>query len=146
MRFPCRFSWLVILVLGCSGAESPRPTPTESPVTTSTTDDPGEASTDVAALRPALSGASVSDEEVGFIHESLRRWGGEYTEDGLLTFVEWELVARVESSSERYELMVAGPRVNAEWELFIDRRTGEVTEGMVATLAEEPPDDESDEP
>jgi len=141
MRSPCRFSCLFILLLGCSGTEPPHPTPAETPVTTAAADDPGEASLDVAALRPALSGASVSAEDVRFIDESLRHSGQDYTEDGLLTFVEWELVARVRSSTERFKLMVSGPRVNAEWELLIDRRTGEVTVSEVATLAEEPPDE-----
>lgn len=87
----------------------------------------------------------LTDADVRFIHESLLGSSAEYTDAGLLTFVEWELVAQVEGSAERFVLLVAGPRVNAEWELFIDRRSGEVTQGMIATEAEGPPEDVSGE-
>jgi hypothetical protein len=88
-----------------------------------------------------LSGAELTDEEVRFIDAGLRRSGLEYTENGLSTFVEWELGADVTASESSYRLYVAGARVNAEWEIFIDRRTGAATQGTVATEDPAPPPD-----
>lgn len=91
------------------------------------------------ALRPAEGAARSSDEDVLFIDRALRASGTDYTEDGLATYVEWGLTAVVTTTAQAYRLGVSGPRVNAEWELLIDRQSGRVTIEMTATEAE-PPD------
>ncbi len=94
-----------------------------------------------ALLRRALTGAELSDDEVAFIDRSLRASDTDYTEDGLATYVEWELTAVVSTTEDAYWLGVAGPRVNAEWEMRIDRQTGAVSIEMTATEEPEPPPD-----
>jgi len=90
--------------------------------------------------RAVLRGVELSDDEVRFLDGALRRSGTDYTEEGLRTFAAWELTAEVDVTDDgRWSLFVAGPRVNAEWTLLVDRETGEVEVGMVATLADEPP-------
>lgn len=90
-------------------------------------------SADVPTLRRALAGEPLSDAEVLFLHESLLASKTEYTERGLLTFVEWSLFATVKRSGTSFELFVAGPKVNAEWELTVGA-SGTVKKGNVYRL------------
>lgn len=132
---------VVVGSLGCGSGPADESAPTEP------TDPPQSAggasmseygADEIATMRRALSGATLSDDEVVFLHESLRRSGTDYTENGLLTLAEWELTAQVTNVPGTYQLFVSGPQVNAEWGLDIERSTGTVTVGMIATLAEEP--------
>ncbi len=97
---------------------------------------------DITRLRGALGegGAGLSDEDVAFIHQSLIASGTEYTQQGLETFLEWELEARVTATPEKLALWVMPTtgKVNADWTLEIDRSTGAVTEGWVSTFMEPP--------
>ena len=91
-------------------------------------------------LRSVLAGHPLTDEEVEFLHQALMRSGTEYTSDGLRTFAEWDLHANVTLDADgRWSILVAGPRVNAEWTLYVDPTTGAVEEGPVFT--EEPAPD-----
>lgn len=128
----------VVMGLSCGGtARRPPPPPTSvvqvgsgAPVTSSTgAAVPG----DLATLRRALSGASLSDEEVRWLDAALRRSKTDYTEQGLATFVEWGLVAEVTRDGNVLGLFVGGPRVNAEWRLEV-LPDGTVKRGTVYTL------------
>lgn len=86
-----------------------------------------------------LAGHRLTAEEVEFLHEALKRSGTEYTSDGLRTFAEWELQGNVTLDADgRWSILVAGPRVNAEWTLYVDPTTGVVEEGAVFTEAPAP--------
>jgi hypothetical protein len=140
-------SGLLVGAAGCGGAE-PAPQPTEP---ASEAEEPadgraasaraeGGAQPALATLRRALDGVPLTDEEVRFLHRALRRSDTPYTERGLATYAEWELTAEVQVAPDgRWRLRVAGPRVNAEWELRVDRETGAVEEGALATDATEAP-------
>ena len=92
---------------------------------------------DESELSSVLSGHPLTDAEVEFLHQALMRSGTEYTSDGLRTFAEWDLYGNVTLASDgRWSILVAGPRVNAEWTLYVDPTTGAVEEGAVFT--EEP--------
>ncbi len=132
-------------LVGCgSGARSSGTTTTEPGMNQTQPASGAEGELDIARLRRALAdrGAGLSDEDVAFIHHSLSGSDTEYTERGLETFLEWGLVAAVTATPVQLTLMVAPTtgRVNADWELFIDRSTGAVTEGAVGTIEEPPPD------
>jgi hypothetical protein len=88
---------------------------------------------DLATLRRALAGASLSDAEVRWLDAALRRSKSPYTDRGLETFVEWGLVAEVTRKGDVLALFVSGPRVNAEWKLEV-LADGTVKEGTVYTL------------
>jgi len=131
------------LLGGCGADQSSEGFARDEPAAAETPAAPADEGEPISdEMRSALTGLPLSDDEIHFLDAALERSGTEYTEHGLATFAEWELVAEVsEASDGRWRLAIAGPRVNAEWELFVDRATGAVEEGMVATLEEPPPDE-----
>ena len=139
---------LLLLLLGACGgtagdshgpqASTPTMSNTEAnppTVSPSQVNEPKDATADKKVLvvgRKWLSGP-LSDSDIVFIHESLKASGHGYTENGLFTFAEWELSAPVEVTESQFALAIAGPKVNFEMELIIDRNTGVVSEGVVWT-------------
>lgn len=94
-----------------------------------------EARPEMAKLRSVLTGEPLTDEEVLFLHQALQRTKLDYTDQGLLTYAEWELRARVRVEADgRWSLFVDGDQVNADWMLFVDPKTGEVEESWQGTV------------
>lgn len=100
----------------------------------------------VARWRQALNEENLrlSDREVVFIHEALIRHAGEYEQRGLETFLEWELRATVRGTPQTFVLNVVPTtgRVNAEWELVVDRSSGDIKDGAQWSIVEPPGSEE----
>ncbi len=125
---------LALFLVGCSGAAKLTPTDRSPSGVPPTDEAASEATLDLSTLRSVLRGEPLTDAQILFLHAALQRSGTEYTKNGLLTFAEWELAAEVRlKSDKRWSLRVAGPSVNAEWQLLVDPETGEVEEGYVST-------------
>jgi hypothetical protein len=88
----------------------------------------------------------LSDAEVRFLDQALRRSRTDYTEQGFSTFREWELVVTIEAAAESYLLAVfpSTGRVNAEWTLKVEKATGQVSMESLFTL--EPPPEQATSP
>ncbi len=133
---------IILLLAACVGGHrvtQPEGTRSIAKPGLGTSSDPApaerQAGTEMAKLRSVLTGEPLTDEEVRFLHEALQRAKMDYTQNGLLTYAEWELRARVTVETEgKWRLFVEGHQVNADWELFVDRETGEVEEGWQGTI------------
>lgn len=78
----------------------------------------------------------LSDNEIMFIHEALVKSGLEYTENGFDTLKTWELLATIKEDEKNYYITISPitARVNAEWQLQIDKNTGTTEQTWSATL------------